>query len=65
MKEAARKIAFAEERAVYNGYAAAGIQGIREGTSNAPLTLPANVKAYPDVVAKAVSALKLAGCNGP
>ncbi len=65
VKEAAQKIAFAEERAVYEGYAAAGIQGMREGASNPPLTLPASMKAYPDVVAKAVSALKLAGCNGP
>ena len=65
LKEAARKIAFAEDRAVFDGYAAAEIQGIREGTSNAVLTLPLNVKAYPDAVAQAVSALKLAGCNGP
>src|ERR1700743_850297 len=34
LKEAARKIAFAEDRAVFDGYAAAGIQGIRHGTSN-------------------------------
>lgn len=65
IKEAARKIAFAEDRAVFDGYAAAGIQGIREGTSNAVVTLSPNVKAYPDAVAKAVSELRLAGCNGP
>jgi uncharacterized linocin/CFP29 family protein len=65
VKQAARKIAFAEDRAVFDGYAAAGIQGIREGSSNAVVTLPANVKAYPDVVARAVSELRLAGCNGP
>ena len=65
VKEAARKIAFAEDRAVFEGYAAAGIQGIREGTSNAVVTLPDNVKAYPDAVAQAVSELRLAGCNGP
>jgi len=29
VKEAARNIAFAEDRAVFDGYAAAGIQGIR------------------------------------
>jgi uncharacterized linocin/CFP29 family protein len=65
LKEAARKIAFAEDRAVFDGYAAAGIQGIREGTSNPVLTLPANVKGYPGVVAQAVSQLRLAGVNGP
>jgi uncharacterized linocin/CFP29 family protein len=65
LKEAARKIAFAEDRAVFNGYAAAGIQGIREGTSNPIVALPTGVKAYPDAVAHAVNDLRLAGCNGP
>lgn len=65
LKEAARKIAFAEDRAVFDGYAAAGIQGIRQGTSNAVLTLPSSVKNYPSVVAQAVSQLRLAGVNGP
>ncbi|MGY3495879.1 family 1 encapsulin nanocompartment shell protein [Bradyrhizobium sp. USDA 4502] len=65
LKEAARKIAFAEDRAVFDGYAAAGIEGIREGTSNPVLTLPSSVKNYPAVVAQAVSQLRLAGVNGP
>jgi uncharacterized linocin/CFP29 family protein len=65
VKEAARKIAFAEDRAVFNGYAAAGIHGIREGTSNPGVALPSNVRGYPDAVAQAVSQLRLAGCNGP
>jgi uncharacterized linocin/CFP29 family protein len=65
VKDAARKIAFAEDRAVFDGYAAAGIQGIRQGTSNPVLTLPSSVKGYPGVVAQAVSQLRLAGVNGP
>lgn len=65
VKEAARKIAFAEDRAVFDGYAAAGIQGIRQGSSNPPIVLPSNVRAYSDAVAQAVSQLRLAGCNGP
>ena len=65
LKDAARKIAFAEDRAVLDGYAAAGIQGIRQGTSNPVLTLPSSVKGYPGVVAQAVSQLRLAGVNGP
>jgi uncharacterized linocin/CFP29 family protein len=64
-KDAARKIAFAEDRSVFNGYAAAGIQGIREGGSNPPIVLPSNVRGYPDAVAQAVSQLRLAGVNGP
>lgn len=65
LKEAARKIAFAEDRAVFDGYASAGIQGVLQATSNPVLTLPANVKSYPDIVAHAVSQLRLAGVNGP
>lgn len=65
LKAAARKIAFTEDRAVFDGYAAAGIQGIRQGASNPALTLPPTVKGYPDVVAQALSQLRLAGVNGP
>ncbi|QPF86142.1 bacteriocin family protein [Bradyrhizobium genosp. L] len=65
LKEAARKIAFAEDRAVFDGYAAAAIEGIRPGSSNPVLTLPSSVKNYPSVVAQAVSQLRLAGVNGP
>ncbi|MBU6458984.1 MAG: encapsulin [Bradyrhizobium sp.] len=65
VKEAARRIAFAEDRAVFTGYAAAGIQGIQEASSNAPMVLPGNIRGYPDAVARAVSQLRRAGCNGP
>lgn len=65
LKDAARKIAFAEDRCVFEGYAAAGIEGIRPGNSNPALTLPANVRGYSDAVAQAVSQLRLAGVNGP
>lgn len=65
IKEAAQRLAFSEDRAVFEGFAAADIQGIREGSSNAALTLSASVKTYPDVVAKAVSQLRLAGVQGP
>jgi len=64
-KDAARKIAFAEDRAIFNGYREANIQGIREGTSNSVMTLPADVRNYPDAVAQALSQLRLVGVNGP
>ncbi len=64
-KDAARLLAFAEDRAIFEGYAAAGIGGIREGTSNPVLTLPPDVRAYPDVIAQALGQLRLAGVNGP
>jgi uncharacterized linocin/CFP29 family protein len=65
LKDAARKIAFAEDRSVFDGYAAAGIQGVREGASNPAVTLPANVAGYPAAVAQAVNLLRLAGVEGP
>jgi uncharacterized linocin/CFP29 family protein len=65
LKEAARKIAFAEDRAVFDGYAAAGIEGIRPGASNAALTLPPTVMGYPAAIAQAVNQLRLAGVDGP
>ncbi len=65
LKEAARKIAFAEDRCVFEGYAAARIEGIRQGSSNAAVTLPAALADYPAAVAQAVNGLRLAGVNGP
>ena len=65
LKDAAKTIAFAEDRAVFEGYAAAGIAGMRKGSSNAAVPLPAVLNDYPEAVAKALSDLKLAGCNGP
>jgi uncharacterized linocin/CFP29 family protein len=65
VKDAARRLAFAEDRAVFEGYAAAGIGGIRSGTSNPVMTLPADVRDYPDAIAQAVSQLRLVGVNGP
>ncbi|HEU5342464.1 family 1 encapsulin nanocompartment shell protein [Edaphobacter sp.] len=64
-KDAAKTLAFAEDRAIFNGYREAGIQGIREGTSNPIETLPADVRDYPDAVAHALSQLRLVGVNGP
>ncbi|MFJ6571622.1 family 1 encapsulin nanocompartment shell protein [Streptomyces sp. NPDC091292] len=65
VKEAARRIAFAEDRAIFEGYSAAGITGIRASSSNPPLVLPGDARAYPDAVSQAVSELRLAGVGGP
>jgi len=65
LKEAARTIAFAENRAIFDGYAAADIGGIRPGASNEPVPLPTAVAGYPAIVAQAVDRLRLAGVEGP
>jgi uncharacterized linocin/CFP29 family protein len=64
-KDAARQIAFAEDSAVFEGYTAAGILGIRQGTSNPKIPLPADVRRYPDAIAQSLSQLRLVGVNGP
>ncbi len=65
LKAAAQKIAFAEDRAIFESYAAGGITGIRAAASNAPVALPSDVVDIPDAVAHALTGLRLAGVQGP
>lgn len=65
LKTAARNLALAEDRAVFEGYQAAGIAGIRQASSNDPVGLPSEVRRYPVLVAQAVSRLREVGVNGP
>jgi uncharacterized linocin/CFP29 family protein len=65
VKEAAKKLAFVEDRAIFEGYPAASIDGIRSISSNNPLTLPADPREIPDVISQAISGLRLAGVDGP
>jgi len=64
-KDAACKLAYAEDRAIFEGYAAAGIVGVRQGTSNPKKSLPDDVRKYPEAFAQALSQLRLVGVNGP
>jgi uncharacterized linocin/CFP29 family protein len=64
-KDAAKKLAYAEDRAIFDGYRDANIQGIRESTSNPIDALPADVRDYPDAIAHALSQLRMVGVNGP
>ncbi len=65
LKDAARAIAFAEDRTIFQGYPAAGIAGLRASSSNEPVTLPADLKLVPEAIAQASSRLRLAGVSGP
>jgi uncharacterized linocin/CFP29 family protein len=65
VKDAAKQLAFAEDRAVFDGYAAAEIEGIRAGASNPAIALPAEATGYPQALAQALSSLRAAGVNGP
>jgi len=64
-KDAAKTIAFAEDGAIFEGYSAGGIRGIRQGTSNPIEPLPTDVRNYPDAIAHSLSVLRLVGVNGP
>jgi uncharacterized linocin/CFP29 family protein len=64
-KDAAMRLAYAEDRAIFDGYRAAQITGIREGSSNPVLPLPADPTGYPAVIAKALEELRLQGVDGP
>jgi uncharacterized linocin/CFP29 family protein len=65
VKDAARQLAFAEDRAIFDGYPLAQIEGIRQGTTYPPGVLPKDARAFPDAIAKAISQLRLVGVNGP
>lgn len=65
VKDAAKKLAFAEDRAIFDGYHEANIQGIRESSSNPVKDLPDDVRDYPNAIAQALSQLRLVGVNGP
>jgi uncharacterized linocin/CFP29 family protein len=65
LDEAARRIATAENRAVFHGWQAAGITGIAEASTLASLVLGENCELYPRHVASAVEALLDAGVEGP
>jgi uncharacterized linocin/CFP29 family protein len=65
VKAAAKKLAFVEDRAIFEGYAAAQIEGIRQASSNPALALPDDARQIPDVISQALSELRLAGVDGP
>jgi uncharacterized linocin/CFP29 family protein len=65
VKEAAKKLAFVEDRTIFEGYGAAEIEGIRQATSNLVLPLPEDARQMPDVISRALSELRLAGVDGP
>jgi uncharacterized linocin/CFP29 family protein len=65
VKEAAKKLAFVEDRVIFEGYEPASIKGIRQTSSNPALTLPDDAREIPDVISQALSELRLAGVDGP
>jgi uncharacterized linocin/CFP29 family protein len=62
---AAHQIAVAENRAVFHGWAAAGIGGIAEASPHESIPLGQDCSRYPRHVAKAVELLLSSGIDGP
>ncbi|HUZ21412.1 MAG TPA: family 1 encapsulin nanocompartment shell protein [Acidimicrobiales bacterium] len=65
LDEAARKLALAENVAVFHGFAEGGITGITEASPHEAIPLGDGVAQYPGRVAKAVAVLRGAGVDGP
>ncbi|MER7578896.1 family 1 encapsulin nanocompartment shell protein [Kitasatospora sp. NPDC097691] len=65
VKDAARTLALAEDRTVFEGYRAAAVDGIRAASTNPAVRLPEDVREYPEAVSRALTALRLAGVGGP
>ncbi len=62
---AAEKTAHAEDTVIFNGFKAAGIEGIIPRSPHAAITIPDDYANYPSVVVDAVETLRRAGINGP
>lgn len=65
MVAAARKIAIAEDRAIFHGHAGAGVRGIAETTPDAAVPMGDDVAAYPAAIARALNTLRDRGVGGP
>jgi uncharacterized linocin/CFP29 family protein len=62
---AARRIALAENVAVFHGWGEAGFTGITEATPHPAIALGGDFEQYPRVVARAVAVLSTSGVSGP
>jgi uncharacterized linocin/CFP29 family protein len=65
IRDAARSIALAEDRVLFDGYADARIQGIGQAAARSALAIPEAYEDYPDIVAAALARLRSAGVAGP
>ena len=63
--DASRSVALAEDHAIFNGYADAGIAGIAPSSPHAPIEITDDYGVYPTQVAMAVETLRSADIAGP
>jgi uncharacterized linocin/CFP29 family protein len=65
VREAAREIAYAEDYAIFHGYAPAHIRGINERKPSDCMTITDDYEQYPKAVAEALNKLRKTGIDGP
>lgn len=65
LEVAAWQLAVTENRAVFHGWAEAGITGITDASSYDPIARPDDFDDYPSAVAAAVTTLRRGGVDGP
>lgn len=65
VRNAARAAGVAEDRAIFQGYEPAGIEGIFQASARQQLIIPDKFEAYPEVVAEAIYRLRSEGVSGP
>ncbi len=65
VRDAAVRLAEAEDKAIFHGFPAAGIEGLSQASEHEPISIPDDYEDYPSAVAKAVARLRSAGVDGP
>ncbi len=65
LQQAAQKLVGFEDGAVFNGFAAGGIDGLAKSSEHKPIKMPADVEKLPEAVSAAVQALSAADVGGP
>jgi len=65
LDRAARRLALAENVAVFHGWSEAGVTGIAEASPHPPVALGGDYEHYPRHVARAVETLMAEGISGP
>lgn len=65
VSDAARRAALAEDRAIFHGYPAGGIDGVARASTHDRLPISDDYNEYPGTVARAVARLQHAGIGGP
>ena len=63
--DAARRLALAEDRTVFYGSKAIGIDGIVSASTQHPITLSNDFEAFPGYVSEAIEQLRISGVGGP